>query len=797
MSLVTYTQEVLREYANMLSAAYQKKLTKGLLYNEFASKAMQICKDKPGENNVRVYKPNTHVKIAPPVKEMLRIMKEHQSEWDEIEAQTPEHLRDFKKKEWFKSIVKPAYEFDYTPPTIELELKNEKVQVPIWFNTTYHGINLRPGFANGDSASPARLTLDAEVVHAMGGGATGAGKSVMLNTIEASLLLEYPPWELILVLCDFKKVEASRFANRVQTPHVDIVAATGSTEYTMSVFQYLKDEMNARQSLYQQLGAQKNEDLINAIDMVVPQAILIVDEFTQLFENIKTSESLGNDHADEDKKAINSAISDIARLGRSMGVHMFLTSQQLDDLDGGVANQFKAGVSVFAPPSVSNSLIGNPAASTIRGKGKGYINKNKPAKQESDNELVRIPYINSEPDPDDPEKPTNLLEILSAVKAEADKIGYKKRLSYYNEDDTVPYRLFKEAILSARTEYDRIKNSSEITDRVKARTLSAIVPLGKPVRYNPVSDVPAFYEFTLAKNESLLIAGNSNKDDVVYVINLLLEGLGAYPDTVHDIIMCDEVLYASSKLSELSDAKVYKRPVLNKKLMDLVATRTKFVDLQSLFDDTNEGNVDVDAMFEEACKTDREMARELDYSISDLKRMFNLAYKKVLDDPDAYFGPKDLAEEFNFNMEEALEEAKATKMYNFYMAHVYDLVNDALNFEYNRDAIGHIEGSKFKRRFIWILGLDEFDFSDIELRNAFKRFIIDCSKVNVFCIITANLWAKCGSAVEAVENAIDIKASKEFFNDTGFKKEININPNTIKVGRKTDKSCSVISMYKI
>lgn len=794
MSIVSYNDSVLRDYTKSLDTSYVKKLTKGLLYNEFACKAMKILKEHPEENNVRLVKPNTHIKIAPSAHEMLRIMKEHQSEWDEIEAKTPQHMRDFKKKEWFKSIVKPVKEFDFTPPTIQLELNGEKVDVPIWFNSTYSGINLRPGFSNGDSSKPARLTLDSEVVHAMGGGATGAGKSVMLNTIEATLLLEYAPWEITLILCDFKKVEASRFANRIETPHVDIVAATSSTEYTMSVFKYLQEEMNARQSLYQQLGVQKNEDLIAAIDMIVPQVLLIADEYTQLYENIKASESMGNDHADEDKRAINSAISDVARLGRSMGVHMFVSSQQLDDLEEGVANQFKAGVSVFAPPAVSTSLIGNTAASTIRGKGKCYINKNKPAKLESDNELVRIPYINSEPDPNDPEKPTNLLEILAAVKAEADKLGYSKKLSYFNEDDQIPYRLFARASEDALAEYNRIKSSDVIEDKVKAKNLSAIIPLGKPVRYNNLYDGPAFYEFNTFKNESVMLASTA-KEDLLYIIDLLCEGISKYEDTQHEIVVCDEVLYTKSKLSDFKNAKLLKRPMLNEATLDLVATRSKMVDYQSAFDDLNNGNLDLKYLLEYYGKSNRNISKSLDYSSDEIYNMLKAGYEisKKKDE----ISLEDFAEELNVDISDEIAKQKLSKKFDYYIQNLSDVANDAINFEYLQSIYGHIESTKFARKFVWILGFDNFDFSDYEFKASLKDFFANCSKVNVFCLVTADVWTKAGSVLEFVENVIEVKANSAFFSDVSLKRNININQNTIQVCRKTTKSSTVISQYKM
>lgn len=82
-------------------------------------------------------------------------------------------------------------------------------------NTSGGTLDTSRPFKMENARTSATVTVGDEVVHAMLGGATGAGKSVTLNSIIASGMLEYSPWELEFYLMDMKIVELRRYGSRV------------------------------------------------------------------------------------------------------------------------------------------------------------------------------------------------------------------------------------------------------------------------------------------------------------------------------------------------------------------------------------------------------------------------------------------------------------------------------------------------------------------------------------------------------------------------------------------------------
>lgn len=781
MPLVKYNGDIKRKFAEDLKVSLDKKQTKGLMFNEFRANAMNILYTNPKHNNVDLIEDNTHIKIAPSTEKMLEIIYDHQSEWDALSEKYDPAELEFRKKEYLRGIIKPEYEFDFTPPKVSVEYtsngETKIVESPIWFNRSGRGVNIRAGYADGDSSTPSCITLGDKPVHMMGGGQTGSGKSVMLNTIEANLLLEYAPWELTFVLCDFKKVEGARFANRVPTPHIDVVAATGSTEYAMSVFDYLCKELHRREALFKEFGAQKIQDLRRDLGMVYPQVILIVDEFTQLYENIKTSEASGNDHADDDKRTINSSISDMARLGRSFGMHMLLTSQQLDGLDDGIANQFSAGIALKCPGTISKSLIGNEAGATINGRGKGYINLDTTKGALEENILVRIPYINSEPDQKNPMKPTNLLEIIIQMKEQADALGYRKNLSYYNEDAQIPYSRFIDDMTVCKNYYDKILLGETRRDEVARSSMGPIIPLGKEVRFNP-QDISYQYKFICKKNENLILCA-SNHANMNYIINLISSGLSKYDKINTTIINCNPLQYSESNLINLN-CNIKTRAIIPENLINSVKLRSQLLDMQATFDDGFNGEWNTKFMIEQELKTNSSL------------RNLNLSVDKLVELADELYEVKDATlistSIFNDNEQERNSACNV----------LLPLVNLRVQFEFNKNNQGgHIDVYKFKTNIVWILGIDNFDFSDYDFRDTFKWYLEMAPKCNIFNIITADIWTKCGTVLQLTENVLEVKADKGFFVDIDLKKNININSNSVQVHNRNRKSANVISMYKI
>jgi DNA segregation ATPase FtsK/SpoIIIE, S-DNA-T family len=181
----------------------------------------------------------------------------------------------------------------------------------------------------GTTATDAPLELDIKEAaekgmgpHGLCIGATGSGKSEFLRTVALGMMARHSPEELNLALIDFKG--GATFAGLEPAPHVAAVITNLSDKAALvaRMRDALTGEMNRRQEALRLAG---NLDGIAAYDRArragaqlapLPALFIIVDEFSELL-------SQHPDFAD--------VFVAIGRLGRSLGMHLLLASQRLDE----------------------------------------------------------------------------------------------------------------------------------------------------------------------------------------------------------------------------------------------------------------------------------------------------------------------------------------------------------------------------------------------------------------------------------------------------------------------------------
>src|ERR1700743_496527 len=153
-------------------------------------------------------------------------------------------------------------------------------------------------------------------------GATGSGKSEFLRTVALGMMACHSSEDLNLVLIDFQG--GATFAGLEPAPHVAAVITNLSDKSALvrRMRDALNGEMNRRQELLRAAG---NVDGIAAYSRArrsgarlppLPTLFIIVDEFSELL-------SQHPDFAD--------VFAAIGRLGRSLGIHLLLASQRLDE----------------------------------------------------------------------------------------------------------------------------------------------------------------------------------------------------------------------------------------------------------------------------------------------------------------------------------------------------------------------------------------------------------------------------------------------------------------------------------
>ncbi|ANH37953.1 ESX-1 secretion system protein EccCa1 [Nocardioides dokdonensis FR1436] len=158
--------------------------------------------------------------------------------------------------------------------------------------------------------------------HGLAIGATGSGKSEFLRTLVLGLTLTHSPEQLNLVLVDFKG--GATFAGMAEMPHVSAVITNLSQELTLvdRMQDALSGEMVRRQELLREAGnfasiRDYEKARVAGEDLApMPSLFIVVDEFSEMLSA---------------KPEFIDLFVAIGRLGRSLGLHLLLASQRLEE----------------------------------------------------------------------------------------------------------------------------------------------------------------------------------------------------------------------------------------------------------------------------------------------------------------------------------------------------------------------------------------------------------------------------------------------------------------------------------
>ncbi|MEU9581335.1 type VII secretion protein EccCa [Streptomyces chilikensis] len=186
---------------------------------------------------------------------------------------------------------------------------------------------LRVPIGVGDTHEPVLLDLKESSELGMGPhglcvGATGSGKSELLRTLVLALVATHPPEDLALVLVDYKG--GATFAPFADLPHVAGVITNLENQAGLveRVHASLAGEVKRRQQVlknagnvadighYAALRAERRPDLDP-----LPHLFVVIDEFGELLTA---------------KPDFIDLFLSIGRIGRSIGVHLLLSSQRIE-----------------------------------------------------------------------------------------------------------------------------------------------------------------------------------------------------------------------------------------------------------------------------------------------------------------------------------------------------------------------------------------------------------------------------------------------------------------------------------
>ena len=127
----------------------------------------------------------------------------------------------------------------------------------------------------------------ADMPHLLIAGATGSGKSVMLNVILTALTKQMSPEDLRLILVDPKEVELAGYS---KVPHLDRPIVT-TNDGAIEVVDYVVGLMNDRYKVLAKAGVKNIEEYNLKSKSKLPRYVVVIDEFADLMMSSKKTNS--------------------------------------------------------------------------------------------------------------------------------------------------------------------------------------------------------------------------------------------------------------------------------------------------------------------------------------------------------------------------------------------------------------------------------------------------------------------------------------------------------------------------
>ncbi len=242
-------------------------------------------------------------------------------------------------------------------------------------------------FQSGKSALPLVLGKDvsgdtmvydlAKMPHLLIAGATGAGKSVCMNSILTGLLMKHSPDDLRMILVDPKTVEFHQYNN---LPHLVVPVITNAKKVALGL-KWAIDEMERRFKWFRQAGVRdlsgfnaravaKQEELFgdevvtdpekkqNDIPEKLPYIVIVIDELADLMAVAQAE--------------IEAGIARLAAKSRAAGIHMILATQRPDVkvITGTIKANFPVRIAFKVSQKVdSRTILDRMGADSLLGKG--------------------------------------------------------------------------------------------------------------------------------------------------------------------------------------------------------------------------------------------------------------------------------------------------------------------------------------------------------------------------------------------------------------------------------------------
>lgn len=247
---------------------------------------------------------------------------------------------------------------------IGIEVPNKDIQSvylrEIIESREFRNFESKLAFGVGKDISGKIIVADiAGMPHILIAGATGAGKSVCINTIITSILYKAKPKEVKFIMIDPKVVELSIYNG---IPHLLIPVVT-DPEKAADALNWAVKEMIDRYNLFAKSNVrdikgynrkQKNSDK----DNLMPEIVIIIDELADLMM--------------ASPKTVEETICRLAQMARAAGIHLIIATQRpsVDVITGIIKANIPSRIAFEVSSGIdSRTILDMVGAEKLLGKG--------------------------------------------------------------------------------------------------------------------------------------------------------------------------------------------------------------------------------------------------------------------------------------------------------------------------------------------------------------------------------------------------------------------------------------------
>lgn len=214
-------------------------------------------------------------------------------------------------------------------------------------------LTLALGTKSGGETAVADL---ARMPHLLIAGSTGSGKSVCVNTVITSIIMQTSPWEARLLMIDPKRVELTPYNG---IPHL-IMPVIVEVDMAVQALRGMISEMMARYKLLEEAGSRNIESYNRdrAPHEKMPFIVVAVDELADLMMTAS--------------KDIENSIVRLAQLGRATGIHLVVATQRpsVDVVTGLIKANFPGRIAFAVASQVdSRTILDSAGAENLLGRG--------------------------------------------------------------------------------------------------------------------------------------------------------------------------------------------------------------------------------------------------------------------------------------------------------------------------------------------------------------------------------------------------------------------------------------------